>query len=139
MNKDLKKSWIKIPKWILEIIYNPKIFPNWEVHDYVKDGANCQVFAYEILKFNWKKVPDLRSSEMWADNKISFEVHDFEKLDLIFFNNSTESYWAHVWLYIWNNKVIHNTNKTWWVEIWDLEEFRKYEDYQFILWWKRFF
>jgi hypothetical protein len=36
------------------------------------------------------------------------------------------------------NKVLHNTNKTGWVEIWNLEQFKNYEDYQFLLWWKRF-
>lgn len=129
---------IKLPDWFMDIIYNPKIFPNWELHDCKKNGANCQVYAYEILRLNWKNVPDLRSSEMWVDNKFSFEVHNYEELDLIFFNNSSESYWAHVWLYIWDNKVLHNTNKTGWVEIWNLEQFKNYEDYQFILWWKRF-
>lgn len=138
MNKYLKKSWIKILDWIMDIKYNPKIFPNWEVHDYIKNGANCQVYAYEILRLNWKNVPDLRSSEMWEDNKFSEKVKSVKILDLLFFNKNNEAWWSHVWLYIWNNKVIHNTNKTGWVEIWDLEEFKKYEDYKILLWWKRF-
>lgn len=129
---------LKIPDWFMEIKYNPKIFPNWKIHDYKKDGANCQVFAYEILRLNWKNIPDLRSSEMWEDAYFSKEVDSYIPWDLLFFSSNNQSWWAHVWLYIWNNKVIHNTNKTWWVEIWDLEDFKQYEEYKNLLWWKRF-
>ena len=138
MNKSLINSKIKIPNWIMDIKYNSKVFPNWEKHDYILNWANCQVYAYEILRYNWKHVPDLRSSEMWEDINYSKKVNKYTPLDLLFFNKNAESWWAHVWLYIWNNKVIHNTNKTWWVEIWDLELFKEYDEYKVLLWWKRF-
>lgn len=138
MNKYLINSRIKIPNWIMDIKYNSKIFPNWKKHDFIKNWANCQVYAYELLRFNWKIVPDLRSSELWKDTEYSVEVIDYKPLDLLFFNNTNKSWWAHVGLYIWNNKVLHNTNKIWKPVIWGLDFFGKYDEYRILLWGKRF-
>lgn len=75
---------------------------------------------------------------MWEDKEFSREVKELEVLDLLFFNNINKPWGAHVWLYIWNNMVIHNTNKTGKVEIWDLDNFNNYEEYKVLLWAKRF-
>lgn len=139
MNKQFHlNTSINIPHWCFDITYNPKVFPNWEKHDLVKNWANCQVYAYELLRFNGKIVPDLRSSELWEDTEYSKIVSDYDPLDILFFNNTDTSWWAHLWVYIWNNKVLHNSKKIWKPEMWDLDDFKKNEEYKVLLWWKRF-
>ena len=129
---------INFPEWAMDICYNAKIFPNGEKHDFIQKWANCQVYAYELLRFNWKKIPDLRSSEMWEDVDFSSKVFEYEPWDLLFFNNTDTAWWAHVGVHIWNNKVLHNSLKIWKPVIWDIDYFKKYDEYTILLWWKRF-
>ena len=69
---------MNIPEWLMKINYNGKIIPNGKEYDLMKTGANCQVFAYYILRLNNRIVPDFRSSELWADVEYSELVKDKE-------------------------------------------------------------
>jgi hypothetical protein len=130
---------IKIPKYIMEIKYNFKIIPNWWKYNILKTGSNCQVFSFELLRFNNKYVPDFRSSELWVDKEYSKIVKQYKPLDILFFNKDNNPYWAHLWVYIWWNKIVHNSKDIWKPIIWDIEEFKKYKNYNTIIWAKRFF
>lgn len=139
-NNFLENDFIIIPNYFMNIFYNSKIIPNWTKYDIIKTWANCQVFSYELLRFNNKKIPDLRSSELWEDNiysKVIFD--DFKPLDILFFNSKTEYYWAHIWVYIWDNKVLHISKDIWYPVIWKIKDFENVEKYKFFLWAKRFF
>lgn len=70
-------------------------------------GANCQVFAYELLRVNGLNVPNDRSSELWADQNYSKEVTEFQPLDIMMYNNKPESYGAHVGVYVGDGMVLH--------------------------------
>jgi hypothetical protein len=115
---------------IFEIKYNSNIIPNWKKHDIFLEWANCQVFAYELLRYNWKTIPDFRSSELCIDKQYSFIVNSFKPLDILFFNDKQEFYGSHLWVYIWNNKIIHLSKSIWKPVIWELEQFNKNKKYQ---------
>lgn len=135
----LKTPYIVIKNYFINIVYNSKIIPNWTKHDIIKNWANCQVFVYELLRFNGKKVPDLRSKELWEDNIYSKVIYNnFFPLDIFFFNKEPESWWAHLWIYIWDNKVLHISKDIWRPVIWELEKFKEIKKYEFCLWAKRF-
>jgi len=70
-------------------------------------GANCQVFAYELLRFFGKTVPDYRSSDLWEDEDSTRKVADFEPLDFMVYNSKPEPYGAHIGVYIGDGNVIH--------------------------------
>lgn len=70
-------------------------------------GANCLVFVCELLRANGLDVPNDRSSELWADENYSKTVTEFQPLDLMLYNNKSESYGALVGVYIGDGLVLH--------------------------------
>lgn len=128
-----------IPRWLVNIKYNARIIPNGKKHDIEKTGANCQVFAYYLLRHHCLNVPDFRSSELWEDTQYSTEVSgDYQPLDLLFFHKENKSYGAHIAVYIGNNKVLHLSKKEGFPVVWDMDSFKEYPEYQFLLGGKRF-
>ncbi|MDD3793732.1 MAG: cell wall hydrolase [Candidatus Gracilibacteria bacterium] len=139
-NYFLENDSIIIPNYFINIVYNSKIIPNETKYDIIKTGANCQVFSYELLRFNNKKVPDLRSKELWEDNIYSKVIfNDFKPLDILFFNSKSEYYGAHLGVYIGNNKVLHISKDIGYPVIWEIKDFQNVEKYKFFLGAKRFF
>lgn len=47
-------------------------------------GANCQLFAYEFLRYHGLEIPDFRSSELWGDQEYTCITVTLKPLDLIF-------------------------------------------------------
>lgn len=90
----------------MNIPYNAKNFPGSTYTDLEK-GANCQVFAYSILKYYGIHIPDFRSSELWEDRTFTKQVYEFQVLDLLLFHANLSAFGAHVTVYIGNNEVIH--------------------------------
>jgi len=139
-NNFLENDSIIIPNYFMNIVYNSKIIPNETKYDIIKTWANCQVFSYELLRFNNKKIPNLRSKELWEDKTFSKVIYDnFIPLDILFFNSKDEYYGAHIWVYIWNNKVLHISKDIWYPVIWEVKDFKNIEKYNYFLWAKRFF
>ncbi|MCP4442701.1 MAG: cell wall hydrolase [Aureispira sp.] len=131
---------IEVPTWMMDIKYNFKVIPNGELHDLIKTGANCQVFAYYLLRYHNRVVPDLRSSELWDDTTFSEQVpEDYEPLDILFFHKKKDAYGAHLAVFIGDNKAVHNSKKIGKPVIWNLETFSEKPEYKFLLGGKRFF
>lgn len=131
---------INVPEWLMDVKYNSRIIPNGEEHDITNSGANCQVYAYNLLRYNGLFVPDFRSSELWADTRYSTLVtENYQPLDILFFHKKNDAYGAHVAVYLGDNKAIHNAKKIGLPVIWDLETFFQYPKYQFLLGGKRFY
>lgn len=125
---------------LMTIKYNGRIIPNGKTHDLFKVGANCQVFAYYLLRSYGFVVPDFRSSELWADREFSELITDnYQPLDILFFHKKNESYGAHIAVYIGNNQAIHLSKKIGTPVIWTLDTFFEYPRYTFLLGGKRFF
>jgi hypothetical protein len=123
----------------MDIKYNSKIIPDWKKHDIQLSWANCQVYAYEILRYNGLLVPDLRSSELWTCPNCSRIIScDYELLDILFFNETNDSWGAHLGVYIWDNKILHNSKDIGNPEIIDIWDFTKIKKYSCLLWGKRF-
>jgi cell wall-associated NlpC family hydrolase len=100
--------------------------------------ANCQVFAYTVLRFFGRRVPDLRSSEIWADRAWSQPVERFEPLDLIFWNQTFEPYGAHVGLYWGDGQALHLARSERAPVVWPLTRFAERARWQVCLGGKRF-
>jgi hypothetical protein len=67
-------------------------------------GANCQMWAYEVLDHFGRAIPDLRSAELWADTAATRVVVEPEPLDLVLYNASPDPYAAHVG--IWTGSAV---------------------------------
>jgi hypothetical protein len=54
----------------------------------IETGANCQNFAYELLRYFGRHVPFLRSSNLWDDTEHTIVVDKYQPLDLLLFNRT---------------------------------------------------
>lgn len=130
---------IVIPPSSFHIKYNYDVNPENPETDLFKTGSNCQIFAYELLRLNGKRVPNLWSDQMWNDTEYSTTVFDgkYQPLDLLFFNMTDKPHSAHVGVYIGENQVIYNSKQVGHVSIWTLDDFAGTDRYKVILGGKR--
>ena len=98
---------IIIPEAFFDVSYKSARIPGVENQSDLSLGANCQIFAYALLKENGLHVPNDRSSELWSDTSYSEVVTDFRPLDLMLYNATSGSYGAHVGVYTGDGEVIH--------------------------------
>lgn len=128
---------LKIPDHFFSIKYKDKHYPGAKGAYTLKDGANCQVFAYEILRFFGKEIPDFRSSELFEDTVHTKKVDVFEPLDILMWNKDNSAWGAHVGLFIGDNSVIHLSKENTYPEICRLEDFTQKEAYHVFIGAKR--
>lgn len=95
----------------------------------VEHGANCQRFAYEVLRFFGREVPALRSSELWADDQFSERVDEPEPLDLILFAGSADSFGAHIGVHVDERRVLHLCEEVGTPVVWTLDQFASRDRY----------
>ena len=101
------KQVFKIPERFADVRYNAQRIPDVENQSDLSLGANCQVYAYELLRHYGKSPPLLRSSELWSDEQYTQKVSDYKFLDLMLYNNTLDAYGAHVGVYVGNGFVLH--------------------------------
>ncbi|MEL6821286.1 MAG: NlpC/P60 family protein [Calditrichota bacterium] len=120
---------LSIPQYFLNVTYNAAHYPGAVHTDGLNGGANCQVFAYELLRYYGKTVPDLRSSNLWEDNVYTQSVTELQPLDLLLWNRTEKSWGAHVGVYVGDNSAIHLSKEIGLPVIWSLECFLEEERY----------
>ena len=120
---------IDIPPRFFEVTYKGAHYPGSPKVNGLEGGANCQVFAYELLRHHGVTVPDLRSSDLWEDTQFTTQVTDLQPLDILLWNKTDNPWGAHVGVYLGENKVIHLSKANHTAVIWTLEEFLKQPAY----------
>ncbi len=128
---------IEIPNKFKEVEYNELRIPGVKNQSDLSLGANCQVFAYELLAYFNIYPPQFRSSELWNDKTYTKLVNNMKKLDILLYNKTLDSYGAHVGVYIGNEKVIHLSQSIGKPEIIDHKELLLRTKYKFFLGAKR--
>ncbi|MFF0206212.1 hydrolase [Streptomyces sp. NPDC005017] len=103
----------------------------------LEQGANCQLFAYEVLRHFNLAPPDLRSSELWADTQATARVSVAQPLDLVLFNATDDAYGAHVGVWVNEGRVLHLCAETGRPVVWEMAEFAKRQRYRFLIGFKR--
>jgi cell wall-associated NlpC family hydrolase len=117
-------SEIKIPDIFWSVPYNGAHYPGGAGVEGLKGGANCQQFAYELLRQNGFVISNLRSSELWADTMDTVLVAgDLAPGDLLLFNRTPQSWGAHVAVYLGRDQAIHLARHIGKPTIWALSEF----------------
>jgi len=103
----------EIPVEFAHVCYNPQKIPKPE-HEANPDfvdlvlGANCQLYAYELLRYFGRKPPSLRSSELWDDQCFTKAVAStYQIFDLMLYNKTPQAYGAHVGVYVGDDRVLH--------------------------------
>jgi hypothetical protein len=102
-------------------------------------GANCQLFAYEVLRHFGLAAPALRSGELWADTRDTVRVPAPRPLDLVLFNRpGADAYGAHVG--VWaddDGRVLHLCAREGRPAVWTLADFAARERYRLLVGVKR--
>ena len=63
---------------------------------FLPNGANCQLFAYEVLALHGWQLPDLRSDELMLDQVFTRRTAAPRALDLALFGADEQRRGAHV-------------------------------------------
>jgi murein DD-endopeptidase / murein LD-carboxypeptidase len=128
---------LAIPEYFLAIPYDSTCYPGASGPKGLESGANCQRFAYELLRYFGYAVPDLRSSDLWEDTNFTKQVSEFEPLDLLLWNKIDQAWGAHVGVYLGEGKAIHISKKIGVPAIWPVEQFTEQEEYKIFIGAKR--
>ncbi|WP_218575018.1 hypothetical protein [Reyranella sp. CPCC 100927] len=103
----------------------------------IEAGANCQNFAYELLRHFGRYVPHLRSSDLWDDTAHTIAADAYEPLDLLLFNRTRSAWGAHVAVYVGDDQAIHLSRRVGLAAVWSLAKFAAQAEYQIIIGAKR--
>jgi len=101
------------------------------------EGSNCQRFAYGVLSLFNLICPPLRSSNLWEEDVVTTVVSEPEPLDIVFFNNSDESYGAHIGVHMAPDEVLHLSREIGIPGVWTYEEFAMRSRYSTVVGLKR--
>lgn len=101
------------------------------------DGANCQLFAYEVLRHFGLYVPAWRSSDLWADTGTVERVRLPRPLDLALFNADDTAWGAHVGVVVGEDRILHLCAEAGRPAVWPLREFAARDRYRTLLGFKR--
>ena len=100
-------------------------------------GANCQLFAYEVLAYFGLVVPALRSSELWADTDATVRVTKAQPLDLVLVNADDSAWGAHVGVWVGAGQVLHLSADVGRPAVWGMREFAASARYRTLVGFKR--
>jgi hypothetical protein len=125
-----------LPDHFWNVSYNGRRLPGAPGNAELTGGANCQTFAYAVLRHFGRSIPELRSSELWHDREHTFVVTAWEPLDLILFNRSHEAFGAHVGVFI-GDRILHLCKSKGRPALWDISQFAERREYRVLIGAKR--
>ena len=128
---------IEVPSHFLAVSYNGDCYPGAAGVCGIAQGANCQQFAYELLRYFGKRIPNFRSSDLWEDVDFTLAVLSFEPLDLLLYNSTPRSWGAHVAVYLGEGRIIHLSKVLVRPVIWTHEQFLGTSRYRYFIGAKR--
>ena len=100
-------------------------------------GANCQSFAYAVLELFGLEPAPWRSSDLWADTRLTCRVTVAQPLDLALFNPTGEAWGAHVGVVVEEDRILHLCAEAGRPAVWSTGEFAARERYRTLLGFKR--
>ena len=127
----------RLPGWFWEVPYVGSRYPGAVPRATLRQGANCQLWAYELLANYGFFVPDFRSDELWRDTAATELVDEPRPLDLILFNAVADPWGAHVGIWVGDGTVAHLSREVGYPALWDLGEFVARERYRMVVGFKR--
>ncbi|GLR89621.1 hypothetical protein [Bradyrhizobium iriomotense] len=126
-----------IPERFWHIRYDTAHDPNSPTLPDIESGANCQNFAYELLRHFGRYVPNLRSSNLREDTVYTVPVDDHQPLDLLLFNSTSVAWGAHIAVYVGNDRAIHLSRRVGVATVWPLAQFAQRPEYRVLVGAKR--
>ena len=126
-----------LPPEFLQVTFRERMIPGREPELGLTEGSNCQRYAYAVLRHFGLSVPDLRSSELWAEEELLTTVSEPEPLDLVLFAASPDPSGAHVGVYLGGAEILHPCKEVGAPVVWDFKDFAERERYRSLIGFKR--
>lgn len=134
---DPSRSSVPIPAPFCDVKYNGDHFPGAPGVVGVEGGANCQQYAYSILRHYGFALPDFRSSELWEDVEHTAMAQQMEPFDLVLVHGNPRSWGAHVGLCVGDELVLHLSKEIGAPAIETIGEMQQREAYRYLIGLKR--
>jgi len=140
---DVSPDWLTPadgwPAWVWTVRYHGAGYPGAASPSPAAGGANCQRYAYEVLGLFGHRVPQHRSSELWADQNDYDTIADgeFQPLDLLLFNPTIDPFGAHVGVYMGPDQILHLSREVGVPAVWTIAQFTDRDRYRVLLGAKR--
>lgn len=100
-------------------------------------GANCQLYAYAVLRQLGLEPPDLRSSDLWSDASATARVTVPKPLDLVLVSRSADAWGAHVGVWAADDQILHLCAEVARPAVWTMADFVARERYRVLVGFKR--
>jgi hypothetical protein len=128
---------LSLPSSFLDVPYDAARYPGAPGVRGLAGGANCQQFAYELLRHFGRSISGFRSRELWLDEAETERVDALEPLDLLLFNDTDDPFGAHVAVYLGDGMAAHLSKQVGRAAVWALEDFACCPDYRVLIGVKR--
>lgn len=115
-------SLLDLPAQYWEVPYVAARYPGSVPRGDVHRGANCQLWAYEVLAWFGFAMPDLRSDDLWNDTTSTRHVSKPEALDLVLYSADGNPHGAHVGLWT-GHAVAHLCHEVGRPSVWAQSDF----------------
>jgi hypothetical protein len=126
---DLSHSPTPIPAYLCDVRYDAARYPGALGVAGVEGGANCQQYAYAMLRHHGFILPDLRSSELWADTDHTAVVPAMATFDLVLLNRTPEAWGSHVGVCVGEDLILHLSKRIGVPAVESLTQMRQREEY----------
>jgi len=127
---------LQVPTEFMRVSYDYDRHPQSAEFD-LSLGANCQLWAYALLRYFGIIVPPFRSSQLWEDTEQSEVANEMKPLDLLLFNELEDSWGAHVAVYLGDGAVAHLSQENRLPEVCPLEAMLQIPKYRVFIGAKR--
>ncbi|WP_406350243.1 hydrolase [Streptomyces sp. NBC_00658] len=130
----------RLPEWVWETPYVGRRFPGSRAvaeKPGLAEGANCQLFAFEVLRHWAIDVPAWRSSDLWDDTEFTERVAHARPLDLVLFNATDDAWGAHVGVVVGEGRVLHLSAEAGRPVVWGMADFATRDRYRTLIGFKR--
>ncbi|MEF0944039.1 hypothetical protein [Rhizobium sp. BR 362] len=130
---DLSRSPIAIPQRFWHVAYNGDHYPGAPGLMGLEGGANCQYYAYTILRHFGFGIPDFRPSELWADRTFTHVSPAMLPFALVLVHSKPTSFGAHVGLCLGEGLILHLSRNVGVPAIETLEELQDRDEYRHLI------
>ena len=113
---------VDLPEWYWGVPYIGERESGGFPRGNLSAGANCQRWAYEVLRHFGFTVPDLRSDELWHDTVATRQVDAPRPLDLVLYKGDADPFGAHVGVWT-GDAVAHLCREVGRPTVWPQPEF----------------
>jgi hypothetical protein len=123
------------PYW--DVPWDPTRYPGAVPRGELLAGADSNLFAYELLALFGKRIPDLRSAELWRDTDATKVVLVPEPLDLVLFHDREQAFGAHCGVVCSSTEIVHLCKEVGRPAVWTFAQFAATPRYAHVVGYKR--